>query len=93
MFALVQAGPFFDFKRNSAIHRLSPDLGTEADLNGLVREAKESGLGVFLQLNIFTTLTSGRWFAQCRKNIADCRTFVVRQEDNEWRKADGGSPW
>ena len=78
---------------------LSKDVGTMADFQELVKEAKQADIKIILDLVINHTSDQHEWFQKSREGHEDYKDFYIwhapvdGKEPNDWQSIFGGSVW
>lgn len=84
----VHPSPDVDFGYDVADYDgVHPDLGTDADLDGIIAEAHGLGLRVLLDGVFNHTSDRHRWFREHPDR------YIWREQTNNWRSIFGGPAW
>lgn len=93
--------PFFQSPQNdhgydiSDYYAIDPAYGTMADLERLIDQARQRGIGLLLDIVVNHTSTEHPWFQAARQGRDHpYRDFYIwRDQPNNWQSKFGGSAW
>lgn len=79
--------------------KISPQFGTMADLENLIRQSKERGMGIMLDMVFNHTSTEHEWFQKALAGDEDYQKYYIFREGTpdraptNWKSKFGGTAW